>query len=755
MEASRLFSVLAVLAIAAPMLPVMAQGPDHVVITAVYYDTYVTNEGDEFVRLHNPTGSAVDLAGWKLTDGEGNLTFPAGASLGAGQSWFVAGKATDFVLDMVVPAQWEYLADTDPAVPQLARTGTFSLANTGDEVRLVKPDASVVDAAIWGNSPGSAGWTGAAIPDQSEGVVLERDRDELTGAWLDTDAAADWDDARLYVVGQTHFGLDTFTASGATLYSSPDSSYEAIVDFLQGAQDTLDLELYMLTNPYLGDAILARAQAGVEVRVLMEGGPAGILQEERYTQNWILDRLVDAGADVRFLITNASQGIHDRYDFQHGKFAIADGSRVLAMSGNWKYSGVPVDPSYGNREWGIVVDSPGLAGYIAQVFEDDFSAVHRDILPFGTGTDWRYLPPPESFQPNRTVPTGPYAPYFPSETASGPFEVTPILSPDTSTLEFGSLREAIRNAQSEVLIEQMYAHKHWGPTQTGTPETHPNLFLEEAITAARNGAKVYVILGEEYIDEEDTRNNIETVQYLRGIAQAENLTIYARLLNHTIAEVLKVHNKGVVIDGQRALVSSINWGRNSAHENREVALLVDSPEVARFYRDLFWYDWSPREFKPVTDLTVANVTVRPRELLAVPPALPWLLPFPAPPTPPPPTLLSVDHPQAHVIEVTIANVGKYGAGDFDVTVVATPTLLGENHTFTARVNGIARGATLTLEFPWDDVVRLGDFTLHATVDSAGEVRETDEANNTRDGAASVLLPAPGAWVPLPEAPAQP
>lgn len=754
MVAPRAVVVMLAMGMLAPLAHVGALPADHVLITAVYYDTYVTNEGDEFVRIANPTGAALDLSGWKLTDGEGTITFPGGANLAAGATIFVTAKATDFRLDMIVSPQWEFLADTDPAVPQLAKTGTFSLANTGDEVRLLDGSGAVVDAVAWGNSNGTAGWSGAVLADVSEGVILERDTDELTGAQPDTDSAADWDDARMYVVGQTHIAPASFTASGATMYSSPDSTYEAIVDFLDGAESTLDLELYELTSAQLGQAIAARATAGVQVRVLMEGGPAGILQEERHQENKLLQTIEEAGGEVRFVITNASQGIHDRYDFMHGKFGIADGQRVLAMSGNWKATGAPADPTYGNREWGIVVDSPDLASYIGDVFAGDWDDVHRDVLGFGEGSDWRYLPPPPDFVLNETIPTGPYAPYFPSQRVEASFTVTPVLSPDTSLLRESGLRKLIREAQSEVLIEQMYAHKHWGPTQTGSPEQNPNLYLEEAIAAARNGASVYVLLGEEFIDLNDTRNNIATVDYLRGIAEAENITLRAKVVNSAIAEILKVHNKGIVVDRQVAVVSSINWGRNSAQENRELALLAEQPDIAEFYRDIFWYDWSPKEFKPITDLVVLNVTVKPATI-AVPPPAPWLLPLPPPALPALPTLLELDHPQAHVLEVTIANVGRYGAGDFDVNVTASPTFLGANETFGQRVNAIKAGQTLVLEFAWDTLLHLGEFDLSATVDTHGEVRETNEANNDLDGAASIVLPAPGIAldVALPEAPA--
>ncbi|MCA1813340.1 MAG: lamin tail domain-containing protein, partial [Halobacteriales archaeon] len=101
MVRTRALALLVVLLLALP-LHAFASGPGHLVITQLYVDTYVSNEPDEFVQLANPTESSVDLSGWKLTDGEGTLTFPSGTSLAAGAHIYVTGNASAFRLDMVV-----------------------------------------------------------------------------------------------------------------------------------------------------------------------------------------------------------------------------------------------------------------------------------------------------------------------------------------------------------------------------------------------------------------------------------------------------------------------------------------------------------------------------------------------------------------------------------------------------------------------------------------------------------------------------
>ena len=45
------------------------------------------------------------------------------------------------------------------------------------------------------------------------------------------------------------------------------------------------------------------------------------------------------------------------------------------------------------------------------------------------------------------------------------------------------------------------------------------------------------------------------------------------------------------MDGEAAVVGSMNWNDNSARENREVLLALSGPAVATYYRDVFSRDW--------------------------------------------------------------------------------------------------------------------------------------------------------------------
>src|SRR2546428_13031427 len=61
----------------------------------------------------------------------------------------------------------------------------------------------------------------------------------------------------------------------------------------------------------------------------------------------------------------------------------------------------------------------------------------------------------------------------------------------------------------------------------------------------------------------------------------------------------KVHKKGGLADGRVACLSSLNWNRNAATDNREVCLIVDGAAIVEPFRAAFERDWNDGgEFPP-------------------------------------------------------------------------------------------------------------------------------------------------------------
>ncbi len=559
------------------------------IITGVYYDTYLKGDTDgEFIRIHNPTGSSINIGGWQITDygeREGVITFPEWANISAGDSLYLAYNATAFYDEMFQEADFEYGVDSDSTPNMTKMDKQLKLANTGDEVILKNNEGEIIDVVIYGNSIyAGAGWTDAPVKDVAEGVILERDRNETSGEYEDTDSAEDWNDPRVYVVGQSHFSYETFSFYGnVTVFTSPDSSFSEIANAIDNAQESIYLNVYLFHNFYLMNHIIDAIERGVEVEIMLEGDPVnGIADDERYIAN----QTIATGGEVRFMMNDKDRGIHDRYAFNHAKYAIIDNEKTIVMSENWKNTGVPTNNTFGNRGWGVIINNPDVTNYFSAVFFEDWKPTSKDSFPFTSDDPIygnKYGSPPLDFVPNRTIPTGNYSHPFDSEVIYGEFDVSPVLAPDTSLMQTKSIIGMIKGAKKSVYVEQLYIHKDW----SSYADLKPNHFLEAAINASRRGCEVKILLNPTYSFE----RNHATIDYVRGIAANEGLNLDVKFIDIESTGLNKTHNKGVIVDCSKVLISSINWNEHSPTNNREAGLIIENEDVAGFYTDVFLYDW--------------------------------------------------------------------------------------------------------------------------------------------------------------------
>lgn len=604
--------ILSLALLASLIVPVSQQSfaspTDHVMITEVYYDTNLSYEPEEYLAITNPTTGAINISNWAISNGSNEVSFPTGTSIAVGQTLYVAKTASSFKSEMVtITPAFEYGSNSDPAVPQMVVPGTVPVfANAGDEV-LLKNGTTVIDAVAYGGSSYSdTGWTGTKVPTVSEGVLMVRDRTESNNLLEETDSAADWDGLRVYQAGQSRFDIPTFTFNGqVTAYISPDNSYNTITDLLNNATTSIDLNLYEFHSTYLLTTLKNAIARGVTVRVFFEGQPVGGLTDQ---SKYVSKEIVNAGGLVRYIISDTANDRFKRYRFDHAKYAIVDGSKVFIQSENWKSTGVPTTNTYGNRGWGIIINDTDYANYVQNVFNGDWNVNFKDSFPYTPGT--AYGEPSAGFVPDTSNPSGSYSGTFNSQTFTGTMKVTPVFAPDSTFLKEKALIGMMRNAQTSLHVEQLYIHKHWGPSATGTPQSDPNIYLEEVINAARRGVEVRVILDSAFLDPTDSRDNTHTVEYINDIAASESLNMSAKLINLTSTHLEKVHNKGMIADSKQVLISSINWSENSPMNNREAGVIVENTDVGAYYENVFSWDWNDGivNHAPIVANPIANQT---------------------------------------------------------------------------------------------------------------------------------------------------
>jgi phosphatidylserine/phosphatidylglycerophosphate/cardiolipin synthase-like enzyme len=144
----------------------------------------------------------------------------------------------------------------------------------------------------------------------------------------------------------------------------------------------------------------------------------------------------------------------------------------------------------------------------------------------------------------------------------------------------------IGSARETLFIEQMACDVGWNVSGTSVP----NVYLSAVVEAARRGVAVKVLLDGTYLDpSEPSQDNTGALDYLRYTAFKEGLDLQARIAS--IPGTLKLHNKGMVADGDRVLVSTINWGAASVLENREAGLVIEGEGPAGYFQQVFLRDW--------------------------------------------------------------------------------------------------------------------------------------------------------------------
>ncbi|NYT05103.1 MAG: phospholipase [Methanomicrobiales archaeon] len=514
--------------LAALLLIACAAAPaSGILITEFCPDTWQKGEQDEYLVI---TGEG-SLDAVRIGDGEGSIAFPAGSRIAGSAT--IARYATAYRTTHGILPDWE-MYDTDPEVPDIRRTGDLRMGNEGDELYLTAGNALVQSVA----------WPGDVHPREGQVHVLEG------GAW----------DLRPYFIGQSRFAPQTFTGVALTAFVAPDCAGSVMASTLAGADEYVLVSVYEMTSPDITGWLSAAACSGVDVSIILEGGPVGGIPAG---EGSAAAQLSESGAMV--LQMGTTEAAHARYRYTHAKYAVVDGDAVLLTSENFKPSGFPETGKSGNRGWGVVIEDAAVAGYFEQVWQHDVAG--GDISPAHS-----------SGPPAEEAAAAPYDPEFLPATFTGA-TVTPVLSPDSSHLIIGLIDSATRTLD----IEQAYI--------TPWPASGENPYLEAAIDAARRGVAVRIMLDGSWFNTEAENDNDERVREINALAAREGIPLQARTAALASLGLEKIHTKGVIADGERVLVSSINWNENSPCFNREAGVIIDHPGAGAYFAAVFESDW--------------------------------------------------------------------------------------------------------------------------------------------------------------------
>jgi phosphatidylserine/phosphatidylglycerophosphate/cardiolipin synthase-like enzyme len=443
------------------------------------------------------------------------------------------------------------------------------------------------------------GWTGPAVQPYlfdsyvpPAGQVLYRKLDQATGRPLpDTDTAEDWaQDPNDPVNGRrvlyAGWSLDEFfqPAKGAEpattqFVLAPDNLFDATAALIDSARTSIDIEIYTFSSPKLLEHITARQKAGVQVRVLFDGGvfnsPDGSYDEDR----WVAQQIVRNGGQAWFWTDDPADRIPARYNNKHQKFLIVDGARAMITSENFEQTSMPADRkdngTSGNRGAAVITDAAGVVRRLRDVFAADADPSRKDIQPVNMQATYK--------APSDRGDLSGYTVLKPAPlTVTGPLTYEVIQSPESSLRTEDSLIGMVARAGrgDTVLVEQQYEYQTWSGGQL-------NPRLQAYIAAARRGATVAILTDAV----NDGGENERTRDFLADLARSEGLQIEERLGSPAGGPI---HNKMVLVaSGANAWVhiSSINGSENASLFNREMGIQVQSLEAYRYFAQVFAADW--------------------------------------------------------------------------------------------------------------------------------------------------------------------
>jgi cardiolipin synthase A/B len=143
-------------------------------------------------------------------------------------------------------------------------------------------------------------------------------------------------------------------AAPVRLLVEPDAGPDAVVSLMAGARRSLWMEMYLLTDEGALDALVARRQAGVDVRVVLEPHPFGA----DGANQGAFERLSASGAVVSWA--------SPRFALTHAKYFVVDGARLVVMTLNLTRAGLGA-----NREYVVVDDDARDVDAATAIFEGD------------------------------------------------------------------------------------------------------------------------------------------------------------------------------------------------------------------------------------------------------------------------------------------------------------------------------------------------------------------------------------------------
>ncbi len=398
---------------------------------------------------------------------------------------------------------------------------------------------------------------------------------------------------------------------GVTAHASPDAGWPNLQPFLARTTKRLTIGMYEFTAPHIVNACTTSIKPNSRHVSLVlqnrdeqkQGTTANDLTEQE-----TVDKLT-AAAGKRLSFAWASVSGPNRLfaTSYHIKLAVRDSQEFWLSSGSWRSSNQPpFDPIKNgdetpplieqyDRDWHVLVSHPGLAGLFEKHLlrdEQEATAV-AEALPAPEPEFWV----PEAYFRATDEEARVAAKYHPPLSVKRRIRVQPLLTPDNYAEHVLPL---IQNAHKSVYFQ----NQSLDAKQRGQNGDVYEALLDALLKKQKDsGMDVRIIF----------RRFPNVRQTLTGLKDFGFDTSLNKIRVQT-----NCHTKGLVIDGEIVLVGSQNWTRAGTTLNRDASLIFFDPEIAKYYENLFLFDWDRIAQVRIDESIPAAALVRPDEGVPAP-----------------------------------------------------------------------------------------------------------------------------------------
>ncbi|QDK78544.1 phospholipase [Spirosoma sp. KCTC 42546] len=498
----------------------------------------------------------------------------------------IAGEQEGAVIRNATPAsEAESVAIQDPFEPIIA-----AIASQQDRLRTiegvfgVRPGISttssddVVKPVIVVVTNPAETFNADAVPSTISGIPVEirpATPLELTAgllplaAWADT-AAGDVAEAVPpigYVPPKTtEVALVEMDVHNITCHVGPDAGWITLKPFLEGTTRSLTVAMYEFYATHIIDTVTRLGKETTDKLNMILQVSANDKQIQQTLKDSWGTRLDFAKASV----SGPNRIFNNSY---HTKVAVRDSKSFWLSSGNWSPNSQPaIQPGneqslfrLGNREWHVIIDNEPMA----QMYEKFIKYDMRMARKAGESEVAAVMPDlliPQSLDEAEAVFLQP-KPFLPKTfaTTGEPVRVKPLMSPDNYAPEILNL---IQRAQLSIYLQFSYIRQ----PSTGDFDAIISAIAEKMAA----GLDVRILVGSS-----QQADHSELLIGKRGWKREQ-----FRMQSS------KLHNKGVLVDGNIAVVGSNNWSSDGTQFNRDTSLVFFSRPIAQYYTEVFLFDWT-------------------------------------------------------------------------------------------------------------------------------------------------------------------